>query len=403
MLLEGQGIAFLPEGLSVPSGSYPISCKLEVAESGAATGGVHFFCEPKYPRPIGIGIEFDVHIPHPDSILGDYMVLHVRFVDEHGSIKGYVHGSSGQFHPEGDRRSTKSEDAPMSARDVFVIHGRDERLRSGMFEFLRSLGLNPMEWSHAIELTGKGTPYVGEVLDVAFSHAQAVVVLFTPDDVAKLRPELCGDEEPEHEINLTPQARANVLFESGMAMARHPNRTIMVEVGKLRPFSDVGGRHTIRMDNSSKKRNELATRLGKAGCPVNLAGTDWQTTGDLRPPELRLGPKPRRRPLRIYRQKQKSSSWQCLRIQMALLSVPRRHRDAWLARRSEVFSEDNNPRSQARWKAAVRELVTLNLLEPLGEEGNVFGITDAGYKGRGSLSAGSKYGVTCPHLLVVII
>jgi len=44
------------------------------------------------------------------------------------------------------------------------------------------------------------------------------------------------------------------------------------------------------------------------------------------------------------------------------------------------FSESNNPRSQARWKAAVEELVALGLLEPLGEKDEVFGITDAGYE-----------------------
>jgi predicted nucleotide-binding protein len=28
---------------------------------------------------------------------------------------------------------------------VFVVHGRDEVLRKSMFDFLRALGLNPME------------------------------------------------------------------------------------------------------------------------------------------------------------------------------------------------------------------------------------------------------------------
>jgi predicted nucleotide-binding protein len=178
------------------------------------------------------------------------------------------------------------------SRDVFVIHGRDERLRAGMFDFLRSLDLNPMEWSYAVGLTGKSAPYVGEILDAAFSHAQAVVVLLSPDDMARLRPELCGKSEPPHEVNFTHQARPNVLFESGMAMARHPDRTILVEIGTLRPFSDVGGRHTIRMDNSPKKRQEIAQRLQKAGCPINLSGTDWQTAGDMRPPDDSALPQP---------------------------------------------------------------------------------------------------------------
>jgi hypothetical protein len=48
---------------------------------------------------------------------------------------------------------------------------------------------------------GEGfTPYVGEVLDAAFSRAQAVVVLFGPDDLARLRPELCGSSVPSDKI-----------------------------------------------------------------------------------------------------------------------------------------------------------------------------------------------------------
>jgi predicted nucleotide-binding protein len=285
MRLGDQGTAFLPDGCSLPSGSYPVYSRVDVNADGAATGEVHFHGEPKYPRPIAIGRDFDLHIPHPDSILGDNVVLSVKFVNNFGAVSGYVRGSLAQFRPDEGGQAQQSEDDRMNS-SVFVIHGRDERLRTGMFTFLRSLGLNPMEWAHAVELTGKGTPYVGEVLDAAFSHAQAVVVLFTPDDLVRLRPDLCGSKEPVHETSLTPQARPNVLFESGMAMARDPDRTILVEIGSLRPFSDVGGRHTIRMDNSSKKRNELAARLRSAGCPVNLTGTDWHTAGDLGAPDV---------------------------------------------------------------------------------------------------------------------
>src|ERR1700733_5886828 len=140
-----------------------------------------------------------------------------------------------------------------------------------------------MEWEYAVKLTSKTSPYVGEVLDAAFSHAQAVVVLFTPDDVANLRPDLCGTKEPEHETALTPQSRPNVLFEAGMAMAKNADRTILVEIGALRPFSDAGSRHAIRMDNSVEKRKALAMRLQNAGRAVNLNG-EWEKHGDLSAP-----------------------------------------------------------------------------------------------------------------------
>lgn len=32
------------------------------------------------------------------------------------------------------------------SKRVFVIHGRDNRLRVGIFTFLRALGLDPIEW-----------------------------------------------------------------------------------------------------------------------------------------------------------------------------------------------------------------------------------------------------------------
>lgn len=164
-----------------------------------------------------------------------------------------------------------------------MVHGRNAAARDSMFAFLRSLGLKPIEWDQAVALTGKGSPYIGEVLDVAFEEGQAVVVLLTPDDVAYLRREYTDrDDDP----GLTPrgQARPNVLFEAGMAMGRNADRTILVEIGDLREFSDVGGRHALRMVDSPEKRKSLAERLKTAGCPVDMTGSDWMNAGDFTPP-----------------------------------------------------------------------------------------------------------------------
>lgn len=165
-------------------------------------------------------------------------------------------------------------------RKVFVVHGRNADARGSMFDFLRSVGLNPIEWSQAIALTGKPSPYVGEILDAAFAEAQAVVVLLTGDDVAKLRAEFLIESDPETDKHLTPQARPNVLFEAGMAFGTHQDRTVLVEMGDLRPFSDIAGRHVVRIDNSTEKRQDLLDRLKIAGCPVDLSGRDWHTKGD---------------------------------------------------------------------------------------------------------------------------
>lgn len=186
--------------------------------------------------------------------------------------------------PERSGDAGRSKDSTDKLRRVFVVHGRDEQLRSGVFIFLRSLGLEPLEWTTATQLTGKASPYIGEILDAAFAHAQAVVVLLTPDDLAKLREDLLLADDPIYERTLAGQARPNVLFEAGTAFASHPNQTVLVQFGQIRPFSDVAGRHTVKMVNSVSKRQEFALKLRTAGCSINLDGTDWHASGDLTPP-----------------------------------------------------------------------------------------------------------------------
>lgn len=169
-----------------------------------------------------------------------------------------------------------------SPRRVFVIHGRNETARSALFAFLRSIRLEPIEWSQALAMTGQASPYIGDVLDAAFGQAQAVVVLQTPDDVAFLHPSLTSEGDPESEPQMQP--RPNVLFEAGMAMGRSPDRTVIVELGQVKAFSDIHGRHVVRLDNSVAKRQDLAQRLTTAGCDVDITGHDWHTAGDLTPP-----------------------------------------------------------------------------------------------------------------------
>ncbi|MFZ5856090.1 MAG: TIR domain-containing protein [Chloroflexota bacterium] len=174
----------------------------------------------------------------------------------------------------------QSDENTVDKTRVFVVHGRNEELRKSMFAFLRSIGLKPIEWSQAIQMTDETAPFIGDILDAALKQAQAVVVLLNGDDEARLRPEYHSEKMPEYEKNLTPQARPNVIFEAGLALGRFPNRTIIVEVGDLRPFSDIAGRHTIRLTNSTKARQDLAQRLSSAGCSVDLSGTDWHQIGN---------------------------------------------------------------------------------------------------------------------------
>lgn len=166
---------------------------------------------------------------------------------------------------------------------VFVVHGRDKAARDAVFAFLRSVGLSPLEWTQAVKLTRKGSPYVGEVLDAAFQQAAAIIVLLTPDDEARLRAEFVQPSDPKHEREFTGQARPNVLFEAGMAFGRNPNSTVLVQLGETRPFSDVGGRHVLYLNNSGASRKEFVTKLENAGCNVDTSGSDWLTEGEFGP------------------------------------------------------------------------------------------------------------------------
>ena len=182
--------------------------------------------------------------------------------------------------PTRGRRASAGRKAPRKSNSVMVVHGRDTKAREALFTFLRSIGLQPIEWSQAVKETKKGAPYVGEVVDAAFRKAAAVVVLLTPDDEARIHKRLLKSSDAAFERKLTGQARPNVLFEAGRAFGSHPDSTILVQLGELRPFSDTAGVHVIHLANAPEPRRDLANRLEAAGCAIDIGGTDWLTAGD---------------------------------------------------------------------------------------------------------------------------
>ena len=194
------------------------------------------------------------------------------------------------------RKGKPGKTKKTKGNSVFVVHGRDEALRKSMFEFLRALRLNPMEWGHALETAKGANPYVGEILDAAMAKVQAVVVLFSPDEIAQLKEQFWGADDKQGDGKPAGQARPNVLFEAGLALGAHPEKTVIVQVGKVRPFSDVAGKHLVKLTNDTGRRNDLANRLAKIGCDVSKVGSDWMTAGTFEPTE----PKPKKKPGRRH-------------------------------------------------------------------------------------------------------
>ncbi|MFF9047264.1 TIR domain-containing protein [Streptomyces parvulus] len=188
-------------------------------------------------------------------------------------------GPSGHPHTDGLRRGALP---PLSdadrARGVFVVHGRDDQVRREMFELLRRLDLRPKEWEDLVRATGQASPFLGDVVAGAPAQAQAALVLLTPDDVVSLHPDLRGHDEPDYETRPVCQPRPNVLIELGMVLMAYPERTLIVEVGGLRPIADIAGRNVIRFDGSGTALGKIVERLKLAGCTVNDTGSDWRHT-----------------------------------------------------------------------------------------------------------------------------
>jgi predicted nucleotide-binding protein len=178
-----------------------------------------------------------------------------------------------QTSPRPSPSPPASEQVVEDPRVVMVVHGQDARAARAMFDWLRSINLRPREWSQHIHASGEASPFIGTVLETAFTQAQAVVVLFTPDEHVLLRQRLKKDSD-----HWRLQARPNVLFEAGMALATHPSRTVLVVLGDQELPSDLAGRHYVRL-GSVRAVRDLAQRLERAGCPVDLSGDDWLDVG----------------------------------------------------------------------------------------------------------------------------
>jgi len=198
------------------------------------------------------------------------------------TLEEYLQARINEDLPELDSRATQPRPAPFQTPDpdkrkVFVIHGRDSEARKAIFSFLKDLDLHPIEWEELVARTGQASPYTGEVVAKAFAEAQAVIALLTPDDEVRLHQTLWSDDEDEAEKQIQGQPRPNVYFEAGMAFNAQPERTILVEIGRIKTASDLHGRNVLRFSASGAQASVLALfqRLQSAGCAVDQSNPGW--------------------------------------------------------------------------------------------------------------------------------
>ena len=154
----------------------------------------------------------------------------------------------------------------MSNNKVFVVTGRNDALRLSIFNLLRALKLNPMEWMEVIENAEEPSPYISTAIKKSIDEAAAVIIIMAPEEEAKLIEEL---QTETNDDQLFKQPRPNVIFEAGLALGLKESKTIILQFGEMRIFSDILGKHILRYRGEEKEvnfKNDLVRKLRIAGC-----------------------------------------------------------------------------------------------------------------------------------------
>ena len=163
---------------------------------------------------------------------------------------------------------------------VYVVYGHNLAVRDAMYVFLEALDLQPITKEAAVNWTGEGSPFVDRIIEAAFKRARAVIVLFTGDDRACLRSKLRKRNEEADKKAFWFQPGQDQIFEAGYAFGHSPERTILVQVGRVQLFSDIDGRYMPNFTGKESERRDLINRLKSVGCIVNDSGDAWRSAGN---------------------------------------------------------------------------------------------------------------------------
>ena len=150
----------------------------------------------------------------------------------------------------------KDDVSATAAREVFVIHGRDNDAKQTVARFLQGLELDPIILH---EQANQGRTIIEKLEN--HDRVGFAVALLTPDDIGGLQ----GQGK-----KLKPRARQNVIFEFGYFTGRLGRERVcaLVKDDVDRP-SDYDGVVYIRMDDSDGWKLQLIRELKNAGFPVD--------------------------------------------------------------------------------------------------------------------------------------
>ena len=156
------------------------------------------------------------------------------------------------------RHSYSSQrDKRIDLKKVFVVHGRDDGAQQTVARVIEQLGLEAVILE---EQPNQGRTVIEKFEDEAEEVGFAVVLL-TPDDEGRFRGE---------DIELSPRARQNVVFELGYFSAYlGRNRVCALRKNNVEIPSDYQGVIYIPMDDAGGWRFQLAKELQAAGFEVD--------------------------------------------------------------------------------------------------------------------------------------
>lgn len=172
------------------------------------------------------------------------------------------------------QKNRTKETEKMKSRKVFVVTGRDESLRLSIFNMLRALKLEPMEWMDVLKSTGQPSAYIHDAIKKSIDDAGAVVIIMAPEEKAQMVEKFRSEAGDDKEYF---QPRPNVIFEAGLALGTKEEKTIILQFGDVRIFSDIIGKHIVKYKGKSREmefKNDLFHKLQMAGCDCD-AGNDY--------------------------------------------------------------------------------------------------------------------------------
>ncbi len=149
----------------------------------------------------------------------------------------------------------KVETEPTQNKRVFIVHGRDDNLKTEVARFIEKIGLHPIILH---EQANEGKTIIEKIekhTEVGFG-----IVLYTPCDVGGLNAE-----------SLQSRARQNVVFEHGLLIGKLGRSNVCaLKKGDVEEPTDISGIVYTPYDQAGAWKFSIAKELKNAGCLIDM-------------------------------------------------------------------------------------------------------------------------------------